>query len=97
MLGTRIDGKGNLIGVGGPYEEFSKAHVRKNVRFGSLAAATSVKPRVRFTPKSCRDTRRPARQLRANTGHRAGIFAGHLSRSQTRILGRGSLTGLRCA
>jgi hypothetical protein len=37
MVGTRIDGKGNLIGVGGPYEEFSKANVRKNVCFGSFS------------------------------------------------------------
>jgi hypothetical protein len=52
MLGTRIDGKGNLIGVGGPYEEFSKAHVRKNVRFGSKADIASVSRHVRFTPES---------------------------------------------
>ena len=52
MLGTRIDGKGNLIGVGGPYEEFSKAHVRKNVRFESKPAATDLTFGVRFHPGS---------------------------------------------
>ena len=29
---------------------------------------------VRFTPESCRDCRRPARQLRANSGNRRRLF-----------------------
>jgi len=36
---------------------------RVNVRFGSKTAATADNDRVRFTPESCRDSWRPARQL----------------------------------
>ena len=38
---------------------------------GSLAAAARSSWDVRFTPNSCRGCRRPARQLRAISGHRA--------------------------
>jgi hypothetical protein len=38
-----------------------------NVRVGSEAAALAWGSRVCFTPKSCRDNRRPRRQLRAKS------------------------------
>jgi hypothetical protein len=54
----------------------SPGHVPKlprrpsNVCFGSKAAATVLTLGVRFTAESCRDSFRPARQLRAITRHR---------------------------
>jgi len=44
----------------------------KDVRFGSLAAATADGGGVRFTPESCRDNRRRPRPLWAvsSTGRR---------------------------
>jgi hypothetical protein len=47
-----------------------------DVRFGSLAAAAQLNGGVRFTPKSCRDSRRPARPLWAMSGlmHRSKLF-----------------------
>jgi hypothetical protein len=51
----------------GPLYEVTLALVR-NVRNGSKPAASGPNLGVRFTPESCRDNCRPARQLRAING-----------------------------
>ena len=55
MLSIRIDGKGNLIGVGGPYEEFSKALVRKNVRDAEAIAEAVQRPTMKFVATKTAD------------------------------------------
>jgi hypothetical protein len=51
-----------------------KFESRRDDRFGSITAASALTSDVRFTPKSCRDSRSPARPLWAKATFRIAEY-----------------------